>query len=192
MAEDIAANQAMGAHGAEALLAAVAASPRARRRPGGAVRILTHCNTGSLATAGYGTALGIIRSLHARGKLEHAYCTETRPYNQGARLTAFELAHDGLPATLICDSAAAALMAAGNVDAVVVGADRVVANGDTANKIGERWMASALSLLLLPAAIACCSGSRCPRALPRATERLPAPGPACAHCCLHPSTRRPG
>lgn len=131
--EDIAANKAMGTHGAAALLAA---AQRAGRGVGGRLRVLTHCNTGSLATAGWGTALGVIRTLHAQGALEHAYCTETRPYNQGARLTAFELAHDGLPATLICDSAAAALMGAGRVDAVVVGADRVVANGDTANKIG--------------------------------------------------------
>ena len=132
--EDIAANRAIGAAGARALLDAVAA--RGRVRSGRKVRVLTHCNTGSLATAAYGTALGIVRALHEAGALEHAYCTETRPYNQGARLTAFELVHDGLPATLICDSAAAALMAAGDVDAVVVGADRVVANGDTANKIG--------------------------------------------------------
>ncbi|KAI8462416.1 MAG: hypothetical protein J3K34DRAFT_189039 [Monoraphidium minutum] len=132
--EDIAANKAIGAAGAKALLAAVAA--RGKMRPGGKVRVLTHCNTGSLATAAYGTALGVLRALHEGGALEHAYCTETRPYNQGARLTAFELVHDGLPSTLICDSAAAALMGAGAVDAVFVGADRVVANGDTANKIG--------------------------------------------------------
>lgn len=163
--------------------------------------VLTHCNTGSLATAGYGTALGVVRALHDMGKLEHCYACETRPYNQGvrvievlvlwcrcqrvrevglvwhdkaadqtspfsclllvqvqtlphaptafiplsldnnhnntgARLTAFELVHDGLPATLLVDSAAATAMAQGKIDAVVVGADRVVANGDTANKIG--------------------------------------------------------
>ncbi|MEW5315725.1 MAG: hypothetical protein WDW38_007132 [Sanguina aurantia] len=136
--EDIKANRAMGAFGADALCAAVA---KARGEPPGnpgsrGLRVLTHCNTGSLATAGFGTALGVVRALHERGGLAHAYCTETRPYNQGSRLTAFELAHDGLPATLIIDSAAAALMAGGMVDAVVVGADRVVANGDSANKIG--------------------------------------------------------
>ncbi|KAL4457683.1 hypothetical protein ABPG75_012548 [Micractinium tetrahymenae] len=131
--EDVAANKAMGAHGAAALLAAAQARGRAAD---GRLRVLTHCNTGSLATAAYGTALGVIRALHEQGRLEHAYCCETRPYNQGARLTAYELAHDGLPSTLICDSAAAALMAAGKVDAVVVGADRIAANGDTANKIG--------------------------------------------------------
>ncbi|KAL4341596.1 hypothetical protein GQ457_08G003600 [Hibiscus cannabinus] len=103
--------------------------------------VLTHCNTGSLATAGYGTALGVIRSLHAEGVLERAYCTETRPFNQGSRLTAFELVHEKIPATLIADSAAAALMKEGRVSAVIVGADRVTANGDTANKIGTYSLA---------------------------------------------------
>ena len=100
------------------------------------VNVLTHCNTGSLATAGYGTALGVIRSLNEEGVLERAYCTETRPYNQGARLTAWELFTDQIPSTLICDNMVASLIASRNIDAVVVGADRVVANGDTANKIG--------------------------------------------------------
>ncbi|KAG2453953.1 hypothetical protein HYH02_002156 [Chlamydomonas schloesseri] len=152
LAEDIASNKAMGAYGSAALLAAVKA--RGRGTAGGKVRVLTHCNTGSLATAGYGTALGVIRALNEQGKLEHAFCTETRPYNQGARLTAFELAHDKLPATLICDSAAAALMAAGQVDAVVVGADRVVANGDTANKIGTNALAIACGHFGIPFFIA--------------------------------------
>ncbi|KAL4857971.1 Methylthioribose kinase 1 [Chlorella vulgaris] len=133
LADDVAANKSMGRHGSDALLAASQARGRASS---GRVSVLTHCNTGSLATAAYGTALGVIRALHEQGKLEHAYCCETRPYNQGARLTAYELVHDGIPSTLICDSAAAALMAAGKVDAVVVGADRIAANGDTANKIG--------------------------------------------------------
>ncbi|GFR48766.1 hypothetical protein Agub_g10587 [Astrephomene gubernaculifera] len=149
--EDIAANKAMGATGAAALLSAARA---AGRGVGGRLRVLTHCNTGSLATAGFGTALGVIRALHEQGALEHAFCTETRPYNQGARLTAFELAHDGLPATLICDSAAAALMAAGQVDAVVVGADRVVANGDTANKIGTKSLSISASHFGIPFFIA--------------------------------------
>ena len=131
--EDVEANKQMGKHGAAALLAAAQSRGRASN---GKLRVLTHCNTGSLATAAYGTALGVVRALHEQGHLEHAYCTETRPYNQGARLTAFELVTDGLPSTLICDSAAAALMAEGRVDAVVVGADRIAANGDTANKIG--------------------------------------------------------
>ncbi|KAL6255104.1 hypothetical protein P5V15_013436 [Pogonomyrmex californicus] len=105
------------------------------------VRILTHCNTGSLATAGYGTALGVIRSLHSKRRLEHVYCTETRPYNQGARLTAYELVHDKIPATLICDDMVAAVMKTKQITAVVVGADRIAANGDTANKIGTYQIA---------------------------------------------------
>ena len=178
--------QTMGRHGAAALVEAAQARGRARD---GRLRVLTHCNTGSLATAAYGTALGVIRALHEQGRLEHAYCCETRPYNQasgklapaqlagevscqtamcccwgvpahhgalvspsllradaswrvpstsllqGARLTAYELVHDGLPSTLICDSAAAALMAQGKVDAVVVGADRIAANGDTGGQL---------------------------------------------------------
>ncbi|KAF9884101.1 S-methyl-5-thioribose-1-phosphate isomerase [Aspergillus nanangensis] len=105
--------------------------------------VLTHCNTGSLATSGYGTALGVIRSLASAESLQHAYCTETRPYNQGSRLTAFELVHDSLPATLITDSMAAALLAKKEtcMNAIVVGADRVAANGDTANKIGTYGLA---------------------------------------------------
>eukprot|EP00413_Alexandrium_margalefii_P043796 CAMPEP_0204588670 /NCGR_PEP_ID=MMETSP0661-20131031/48749_1 /ASSEMBLY_ACC=CAM_ASM_000606 /TAXON_ID=109239 /ORGANISM="Alexandrium margalefi, Strain AMGDE01CS-322" /LENGTH=372 /DNA_ID=CAMNT_0051598501 /DNA_START=32 /DNA_END=1150 /DNA_ORIENTATION=+ len=132
LAEDVAANRAIGEAGADAVLAAM---DRAGRSAAGA-RVLTICNTGSLATAGWGTALGIIRSLNARGRLERAYALETRPYNQGARLTAFELVEDGLPGTLVCDSMAAALMRERGVDACLVGADRVAANGDTANKIG--------------------------------------------------------
>lgn len=99
----------------------------------------------SLATAGYGTALGVIRSLHANGSLKHAFCTETRPYNQGSRLTAFELVHDNIPATLVTDSMAAALLRLKGqperIAAIVVGADRVAANGDTANKIGTYSLA---------------------------------------------------
>lgn len=128
---DISVNKAIGAHGGRHVIASC-------KQP---FVILTHCNTGSLATAGYGTALGVIRWLHEEGNLHHVYCTETRPYNQGARLTAYELVHDKIPATLICDSMVAALMQSGNVSAVVVGADRVVANGDTANKIGTYQIA---------------------------------------------------
>ncbi|RUS31890.1 S-methyl-5-thioribose-1-phosphate isomerase [Jimgerdemannia flammicorona] len=105
------------------------------------VRVLTHCNTGSLATAGWGTALGIIRDLHATGHLSHAYCTETRPYNQGSRLTAYELVYEGIPATLVTDSMASALLRSQPVAAVIVGADRVARNGDTANKIGTYQLA---------------------------------------------------
>lgn len=130
--EDVSTNKAIGKHGAEWIL---------KNAPGKEkVQVLTHCNTGSLATAGYGTALGIIRALHEAGRLEHAYCTETRPYNQGARLTAYELVQEGIPATLVTDSMVAALLSGkagrGPIDAVIVGADRVVKNGDTANKIG--------------------------------------------------------
>ena len=109
----------------------------------GKVEVLTHCNTGSLATAGYGTALGIIRSLHHNGTLSSVYCTETRPYNQGARLTAYELVYENIPSTLICDSMAAVLMKEKGIDAIIVGADRVAANGDTANKIGTYQLAIA-------------------------------------------------
>ncbi len=107
--------------------------------------VVTHCNTGSLATSGHGTALGIIRSLHKMNYLDHAYCTETRPYNQGARLTAFELVYEKIPSTLITDSMAGALFsrlkAEKNISAVIVGADRVARNGDTANKIGTYSLA---------------------------------------------------
>ena len=128
LSRDIADNRAIGGHGAAAILAGVDETRK--------VTVLTHCNTGALATAGYGTALGVVRALHEAGRLEHVYCTETRPYNQGSRLTAYELVYEGIPGTLICDSMAAALMADRRIDAVVLGADRVVANGDCCNKIG--------------------------------------------------------
>lgn len=135
LAKDVATNRAIGRYGAEHIVANCTGGRAAR------LSVLTHCNTGSLATAGYGTALGVVRHLHEQGNLERAYCTETRPYNQGSRLTAYELLHDCIPATLICDSMVAALMATRRVDAVVVGADRVTANGDTANKIGTYQLA---------------------------------------------------
>ncbi len=100
------------------------------------VNILTHCNTGSLATAGYGTALGVIRALAEKGQVSMVYADETRPWLQGARLTAFELMSEGIPYKVIADSAAAYLMQLGRVDFVIVGADRIALNGDTANKIG--------------------------------------------------------
>ncbi|GER36077.1 methylthioribose-1-phosphate isomerase [Striga asiatica] len=131
--DDVASNKAIGHYGA-IFLQKQQGNPKT-------LSVLTHCNTGSLATAGYGTALGVIRALHEEGVLERAYCTETRPFNQGSRLTAFELVHENIPATLIADSAAAALMKAGRVSAVIVGADRVAANGDTANKIGTYSLA---------------------------------------------------
>jgi methylthioribose-1-phosphate isomerase len=104
-------------------------------------RILTHCNAGALATAGYGTALGVIRSAARQGKVEGVWAGETRPYLQGARLTAWELLKDGIPTTLIADNMAGHLMARGELDAVIVGADRIAANGDVANKIGTYTLA---------------------------------------------------
>jgi methylthioribose-1-phosphate isomerase len=120
--EDIAACKAMGAFGGALL-----------PEEGG---VLTHCNAGALATCGYGTALGVIRSAVEQGKRIHVYADETRPFLQGARLTAWELMADGIPTTVICDNMAASLMHAGKIKAVVVGADRIAANGDFANKIG--------------------------------------------------------
>jgi len=104
-------------------------------------RLLTHCNAGALATAGYGTALGVIRSAARDGKVRNVFAGETRPYLQGARLTAWELTRDGIPTTLIADTMSGHLMSRGEVDAVVVGADRIAANGDVANKIGTYTLA---------------------------------------------------
>lgn len=128
--DDVATNKLLGQHGAEHI------RRNATNDVGGGIAVLTHCNTGSLACGGYGTALGVIRALHSMGELGHTYCTETRPYNQGSRLTAYELVHEKIPSTLICDSMAGFLMKEKTINAVIVGADRVVANGDTANKIG--------------------------------------------------------
>lgn len=127
LAEDIAANRCMGALGAALI------------EPGRAV--LTHCNTGSLATGGYGTALGVIRSAWAGGRLAAVYADETRPWLQGARLTAWELVQDGIPVTLIAEGAAAHLMKQGGIGWVVVGADRITADGSAANKIGTYGLA---------------------------------------------------
>lgn len=125
--EDIAANLSMGQYGAS-LLAEQA-------------KVYTHCNTGALATGGHGTALGIIRSGFSAGKIQHVYAGETRPWLQGARLTAWELQQENIPATLVCDNAAAQLFAQEKIDWVIVGADRIAANGDTANKIGTYSLA---------------------------------------------------
>lgn len=127
--EDLAANRHMGELGAALI-------------PVGS-GVLTHCNTGSLATAGFGTALGVIRAGVAQGRIGKVYAGETRPWQQGARLTAWELLQDGIPATLIADSAASHLMKTGAVQWVIVGADRICANGDTANKIGTYQLAIA-------------------------------------------------
>jgi methylthioribose-1-phosphate isomerase len=108
-------------------------------------RVLTHCNTGGLATGGYGTALGAIQTAWERGLVDHVWVDETRPLLQGARLTAWELGKLGIPFAVIADSAAASLMAAGEVDSVFTGADRIAANGDTANKIGTYGLAVAAS-----------------------------------------------
>jgi methylthioribose-1-phosphate isomerase len=120
--EDLAGNKALGAHGAALV-------------PEGA-RILTHCNAGALATAGYGTALGVIRAAHEHGRVALVWVDETRPVMQGSRLTAWEMVKEGIPHRLISDVAAGFVMKQGEVDLVIVGADRIAANGDTANKIG--------------------------------------------------------
>jgi methylthioribose-1-phosphate isomerase len=125
--EDIAANQAMGRNGAVLL-------------PDSGT-VLTHCNAGALATAGYGTALGVIRAAVESGKKLSVFADETRPFLQGSRLTAWELMKDGIPTTLIADNMAGAMMRQGKIDAVVVGADRIAANGDVANKIGTYTVA---------------------------------------------------
>jgi len=125
--EDIAINRRLGQNGRELI-------------PDGA-RILTHCNAGALATAGYGTALGVIRAAREEGKTIHVYVDETRPVLQGARLTAWELLREGIPCTLIADNMAGFLMQRGKVDLVIVGADRIAVNGDTANKIGTYSLA---------------------------------------------------
>src|SRR6185369_13593170 len=122
LVEDIAANEAMGRHGATLMPSS-----------GG---VLTHCNAGALATCGYGTALGVIRSAIDSGKKLHVFADETRPFLQGSRLTAWELMKDGIPTTVISDNMAGAIMRQGKINAVVVGADRIAANGDVANKIG--------------------------------------------------------
>lgn len=140
-AEDVAINRAMGAHGAALL-------------PDGA-RVLTHCNAGALATAGHGTALGVIRSAVESGKKISVIADETRPFLQGARLTSWEMVQEGIPTTLISDGMAGHLMATGCIDAVVVGTDRVAANGDVANKIGTYMVAVLAHRHQIPFYVAC-------------------------------------
>ena len=125
--EDIAACRAMGAHGADLM-------PQSGT-------VLTHCNAGALATCGYGSALGVVRAAFERGHNLHVFADETRPYLQGARLTAWELLKIGIPTTVICDNMSASLMRQGKIQAVIVGADRIAANGDVANKIGTYGVA---------------------------------------------------
>ncbi len=139
--EDIALNRRMGQHGSALL------------RDG--ARVLTHCNAGALATAGHGTALGVIRSAVEAGKKISVIADETRPFLQGARLTAWELMQDNIPVTLIADNAAGLLMSRGEVDAVIVGADRVAANGDVANKIGTYSVAVLARRHAIPFYVAC-------------------------------------
>jgi methylthioribose-1-phosphate isomerase len=133
-AEDEAANRELSRLGADWLLSRID-RPR--------LRVLTHCNTGSLATSAWGTALGVIRELHARDRIELVYADETRPLLQGARLTTFELEQDGIPHVVQVDGAAASTILRGLVDFAVVGADRIAANGDAANKIGTLGVALA-------------------------------------------------
>jgi methylthioribose-1-phosphate isomerase len=140
-AEDIRVNRAMGEHGA-ALLADGA-------------RVLTHCNAGALATAGHGTALGVIRSAVAAGKRISVIADETRPFLQGARLTAWEMVQENIPVTLITDNMAGFLMSRGEIDAVIVGTDRVAANGDVANKIGTYMVAVLAQRHHIPFYVAC-------------------------------------
>ncbi len=140
-AEDVRINRAMGAHGA-ALLADGA-------------RVLTHCNAGALATAGHGTALGVIRSAVEAGKRISVIADETRPFLQGARLTAWEMVQEGIPVTLITDNMAGHLMRCGEIDAVIVGTDRVAANGDVANKIGTYMVAVLAQRHGIPFYVAC-------------------------------------
>jgi methylthioribose-1-phosphate isomerase len=141
LAEDIRINRAMGAHGAALL------------KDG--ARVLTHCNAGALATAGWGTALGVIRSAVEEGKKISVIADETRPFLQGARLTAWEMVQESIPVTLITDSMAGYMMARGEVDAVVVGTDRVAANGDVANKIGTYMVAVLARRHNIPFYVAC-------------------------------------
>ena len=140
-AEDIRINRALGAYGAELL------------RDG--ARVLTHCNAGALATAGHGTALGIIRSAVEAGKKISVIADETRPFLQGARLTAWEMMQEKIPVTLITDNMAGFMMSRGEVDAVVVGTDRVAANGDVANKIGTYMVAVLAQRHHIPFYVAC-------------------------------------
>jgi methylthioribose-1-phosphate isomerase len=143
--EDEAANRELSARGADWLL---------RRCPDRPLRVLTHCNTGTLATTAWGTALGIVRELHARGRLEVVHVDETRPLLQGSRLTAWELAADGIDHVVQVDSAAAGAILRGLVDAVLIGADRIAANGDTANKVGSVGLALACADAGIPFVVA--------------------------------------
>lgn len=138
---DYLANREMARLGADWLIAKIGDRP---------LTLLTHCNTGSLATTGWGTALGVVRELHSRGKIKEVFADETRPLLQGARLTAWELAREGIPFRLLPDGAAAMAITTGLIDAALIGADRVVANGDAANKIGSLGVALACDVANIP------------------------------------------
>jgi methylthioribose-1-phosphate isomerase len=159
VAEDVAGNRAMGVHGADWIQARLLSGAR----PPGAgssgaesrgLRVLTHCNAGALATTQWGTALGVVRELHARGLIEMAYVNETRPLLQGARLTAWELDLLGIPHRVQVDGAAASTICRGLVDVAIIGADRIAANGDTANKIGSLAVALACADAGVPFVVA--------------------------------------
>jgi len=141
---DISGNHAIGRYGADWLAARI-------ERP---LRLLTHCNAGALATCGWGTALGVVRELHARGLVDEVYVDETRPLLQGARLTAWELEEAGIPYRVQADSAASSTVLRGLVDAAIIGADRIAANGDTANKIGSVGVALACAAADIPFMVA--------------------------------------
>ncbi|MFD0683413.1 S-methyl-5-thioribose-1-phosphate isomerase [Actinomadura fibrosa] len=143
--EDVRGNRAIGRHGADWILG---------RSPDRPLRVLTHCNAGALATAGWGTALGVVRELHDRGRVELVYVDETRPLLQGARLTAWELARAGIPCAVQADGAAPSTVLRGLADVAVIGADRIAANGDTANKIGSVGVALACTAAGIPLVVA--------------------------------------
>jgi methylthioribose-1-phosphate isomerase len=145
VADDEAANREIGRRGADWL------AERLGDRP---VRVLTHCNAGALATSAWGTALGVVRELHARGRLDLVYADETRPLLQGSRLTAWELAEDGIPHVVQADAAAAGTILGGLVDVAIIGADRIAANGDTANKVGSLGVALACQAAGIPFLVA--------------------------------------
>jgi methylthioribose-1-phosphate isomerase len=140
LAEDVRASRAMASHGADWILA----------RDDRPLRVLTHCNTGALAASGWGTALGVVRELHARGRVERVHADETRPLLQGARLTAWELEQIGIPYVVQADVAAASTILRGLVDVAIIGADRIAANGDTANKVGSVGVALACAAAGIP------------------------------------------
>ena len=152
--EDLAANRRLSALGADWLLQRLGRSPSDPAAPPRPLRLLTHCNAGALATAGWGTALGVVRELHARGLVEVVYVDETRPLLQGSRLTAWELSRLGIPHLVQADGAAAGTIVSGSVDAAIVGADRIAANGDTANKVGTLGVALACAHADVPFLVA--------------------------------------